>query len=293
MSKTEIIQKHFTGERALFGARDLKIVDTVFHEGESPLKEAKNIDLEGVLFQWKYPLWYAENITYKNGTIYDMGRAGIWYTKHLTMENILVEAPKNLRRCEDVTLKNVSFPDAAETLWNCKNVTMDNVLAKGTYFAMNMENATINNMTLYGDYGFDGAKNIEIHNSRMLTKDAFWNCDNITVYDSFISGEYFGWNSKNITLVNCTIESLQGFCYLENVKLINCKLINTTLAFEYATVEAEITNSIDSVFNPKSGTITAEHIGTLIVEKDKVDPSKTKIVLKEEPDEVLDKPEWK
>ena len=59
----------------------------------------------------------------------------------------------------------------------------------------------------------------------------------------------------------------------------NCKLINTTLAFEYSTVDAQINNTIDSVFNPTSGTIKAEKIKKLIIEKDKVDPSKTKIIV--------------
>ena len=100
---------------------------------------------------------------------------------------------------------------------------------------------------------------MEIHNARMLSKDAFWNTDHVTVYDSFISGEYLGWNAKNLTLVNCTIESLQGMCYIDNLVMKNCKLINTTLAFEFSTVDAEITNNIDSVMNPSGGTITADH----------------------------------
>ena len=61
----------------------------------------------------------------------------------------------------------------------------------------------------------------------------------------------------------------------------NCKLINTTLAFEYSSVNADITNVIDSVFNPSSGTIRAERIAKLIVEKEQVDPAKTKIVCKD------------
>ena len=61
----------------------------------------------------------------------------------------------------------------------------------------------------------------------------------------------------------------------------NCKFINTTLAFEYVSnADAEITTKIDSVFNPISGTISAPEIETLIVEKDFVDPEKTKIVCK-------------
>ena len=122
---------------------------------------------------------------------------------------------------------------------------------------------------------------MEIRNSNLLSKDAFWNTENVTVYDSFISGEYLGWNAKNLTLVNCTIESLQGMCYIDNLVMKNCKLINTTLAFEYSTVDADICSKIDSVMNPTSGIIKAQHIDNLIIEKDKVDPSKTKIIVQE------------
>jgi hypothetical protein len=106
----------------------------------------------------------------------------------------------------------------------------------------------------------------------------YGNTENVTVYDSFITGEYLGWNAKNLTLINCTIESLQGLCYIDNLVMKNCKLINTTLAFEYSSVDAEICSKVDSVLNPTSGVIRAKEIGTLTIEKDRVDPSKTKII---------------
>ena len=118
---------------------------------------------------------------------------------------------------------------------------------------------------------------MEIRRAKMLSKDAFWNSENVTVYDSFIAGEYLGWNAKNLTLINCTIESLQGMCYIENLVMKNCRLLNTTLAFEYSTVNVEIDGKIDSVMNPSGGSIKADYIGELIVEKDKVDPSPTAI----------------
>ena len=147
---------------------------------------------------------------------------------------------------------------------------------------MGTDNMEIDGLHLVGNYSFDGCHNVTIRNSNILSKDAFWNSENITVYDSFISGEYLGWNAKNLTLINCTIESLQGMCYIDNLVMKNCKLLHTTLAFEYSTVDAEITSKIDSVINPTSGQITAESIDELILEKDKVDPSKTKIICKKD-----------
>ncbi len=274
-------QGYFTGERALFQSDFLDIRDSVFADGESPLKESHDIKLDNCMFKWKYPFWYCHNIEVKNSTWFEMGRAGVWYTNHMNVEDSLVEAPKNFRKCKDLTLKNVSIPNAAETLWNCNDVKLEQVVAKGDYFAMGSSDMTIHDLTLYGNYSFDGCKNIEIHHSKLLSKDAFWNSENITVYDSFISGEYLGWNAKNLTLINCTIESLQGMCYIENLVMKNCKLINTTLAFEYSSVDAEIVSHINSVLNPASGTIKAESIGELIIEADKIDPSKTKIICKE------------
>ena len=276
----EIRQQRLTGERALFQQKDLVITDSIFEDGESPLKECENIEVNSSMFKWKYPLWYSRNIKVKDCTIFEMGRAGIWYTKDITVEDTMVEATKNFRRCTNVTLRNVSMPNAEETLWNCENVVMENVFAKGDYYAMNAKNMKISNFNLYGNYSFDGCENIEIHQAKLLSKDAFWNSDHVVVYDSFISGEYLGWNAKNLTLVNCTIESLQGLCYIDNLVMKNCKLLNTTLAFEYSTVDVEITGKIDSVMNPTGGTIRADYIDELILEKDKIDPEKTKIIVR-------------
>ena len=274
----EIRQQFYVGERPLFHRDHLKVVDTIFTDGESPLKECHDIELEGSMFKWKQPLWYARNIVARNCTWFDMARAGVWYTDHILVEDCAIEAPKNFRRCHDLTLRNVSFPNAAETVWHCNGVVMENVTARGDYFAMNCSDVKVANLTLYGNYSFDGAVNVEVRDSKLLSKDAFWNGSDVTVYDSFISGEYLGWNAKNLTLINCTVESLQGMCYIDNLVMKNCKLINTTLAFEYSTVDAEITTKIDSVLNPSGGVIRAEHIDELMMERDKIDPSKTKII---------------
>lgn len=221
--KKEINEQILTGERALFAEKHLKITNTIFTDGESPLKECHDIELEGSMFKWKYPLWYAKNITAKNCTWFEMGRAGVWYTENVSIENSAVDAPKSFRRCHDLTLRDVTIPNAAETLWHCDKVVMEKVMANGDYFAMYSENMVIHDLTLYGNYSFDGVKNVEIHNSKLLSKDAFWNSNNVIVYDSFISGEYLGWNAKNLTLINCTIESLQGMCYIDNLVMKNCK----------------------------------------------------------------------
>ena len=79
----EIHQEFLPGERALFQGKDLKIYDTIFDDGESPLKESRNIELYGSMFKWKYPLWYAKDIKAVDCTWFEMARAGVWYTDRM------------------------------------------------------------------------------------------------------------------------------------------------------------------------------------------------------------------
>ncbi len=275
-------RKIFTGERALFGARDLTLTDCIFEDGESPLKESAGLTLRGCSFRWKYPLWYGHDISLRDCVLTDAARAGIWYTENISLTDTVIEAPKTFRRAKGINLTNVTMTNAAETLWACRDITLQNVSAKGDYLLMNAEDVTADHLLLNGNYAFDGAKNVILRSSKLFTKDAFWNSEDVTVYDSYITGEYLGWNAKHLTLVNCTVESLQGFCYIDRLTLQNCKLINTTLAFEYSTVDADITGAVDSVLNPAGGTIRADHIGQLTIDRDRVDPTKTTVIVRED-----------
>lgn len=275
-----ISEERLVGERALFMVKDMSITNCIFADGESPLKESHNIKIEKTSFQWKYPLWYCSDIDVKDSTFFEMARAGIWYTDNIALKDVLYEAPKGFRRCRGIKLDNVNFLIADETLWNCCDISMHNVSAKGNYFAMNSRDIKIDGFNLAGNYFFDGCENVEVNNAKMISKDAFWNCNNVVVNNSYICGEYIGWNSQNVTLENCVIESNQGFCYMKNVTLKNCKLLNTDLAFEYVSdIDAEVTSKIISVKNPISGRIKATGIEEIIFDDENIDKEATEIVV--------------
>lgn len=278
----KISQGLYVGERALYHTVDTEIENATFADGESPLKESRNLQLDHCIFKWKYPLWYCQHIVVENTSFLETARSGIWYTQDITMRHCAIEAPKTFRRASHIVLEDVSLPNAQETLWNCDHIQLSKVNAQGDYFGLNAQNVVIHDFHLTGNYAFDGGKNIEIHHAVMLSKDSFWNCENVTVYDSTIVGEYLGWNSKNITFVRCTIDSTQGMCYMENVKLVHCKLLNTNLAFEFCTVDAYIDSEIDSVKNPIAGKIYAKKIHELILDPDYIDPNQTEITEEEE-----------
>ena len=256
-------EQSFTGERAMFMTSEATFHKCYFHDGESPLKESKDIQIIESTFQWKYPIWYSQNVKVRNSKILFTARSGIWYTKNIEITDTVIEAPKTFRRSESISLINVKLSHADETLWKCKGVKLINVEVKGDYFGYNSEDLEIENLSLDGNYGFDGAKNFKIHNSVLKTKDAFWNVENVVVTDS-----------------NCKIISHQGLCYMDNVKMINCELIDSDLCFEYCSrLDIKINNLVESIKNPISGRIECKGIKKLILEKDKVDVSKTEIVI--------------
>ncbi len=149
---------------------------------------------------------------------------------------------------------------------------------KGDYLLFHSSNIDIENFTLDGNYSFQHTKNMKLKNIEIKSKDAFWNSENVTVYDSIINGEYLGWYSKNLKFVNCKIAGTQPLCYAKNLILENCEMLNTDLAFEYSTLNAQVTTSILSVKNPISGTIEAKEIKNLILDDEKVDLKNLKIV---------------
>lgn len=277
--KNIIKNKYFEGERILYGLNSATLEGVTFGHGESPLKEARSIEIKDSIFKWKYPLWYDKDVQVENTTFETMSRSGIWYTDNISIKNSALQAPKLFRRSSHISLDHVHFSDAQETMWTCKDIKITNSQINGDYFGKDSENIYLDHVSVIGNYVFDGAKNIEVHNSTFISKDAFWNCDNVIIYDSTIDGEYLAWNTKNLTLINCQIESDQGLNYIDKLIIKNSILRHTDLAFEYVSnMDVEVKTKIESVKNPISGKIVAPEIGTLIMDLNKIDPSKTEIV---------------
>ena len=80
-----------------------------------------------------------------------------------------------------------------------------------------------------------------------------------------VKGEYLGWFSDGLTLINCKIIGTQPLCYCKNLTLQNCIMEGTDLAFEYSDVQATIQGHVDSIKNPRSGEITVDSVGEIIM----------------------------
>lgn len=261
-----IKNSEFGGERPLYCERGLRLEDTVIHAGESALKETADIEAVRCRFEGKYPFWCCDGFTVKECLFTEGARAALWYSRNLLMEDTLVEAPKMFREMSELTLRRVRIPNALETLWSCRGVTLEDVeIQKGDYLFMHSSDIDIRGLKLQGNYSFQYCKNVVIRNSYLETKDAFWETENVTVYDSVIIGEYLGWYSKGLKLVNCRIGGTQPLCYADNLVMENCVLDpDADLAFEYSSVNAEIRRAVTSVKNPRTGRISADSIGEII-----------------------------
>ena len=265
----ETIQnQYFEGERPLYARHGLRLEQVSFGPGESALKEGSNFEAADCVFNGKYPFWECKGISIRDCVFREGARAALWYSDGCKMVNCLVEAPKMFRRIKDVYVENVKFLNALETLWDCKNVELNNVEAeKGDYLFMYSSDIKVDHLVLRGNYSFQYAKNVVIRNSDLETKDAFWEAENVTVYDSRINGEYLGWYAKNLRLVNCKIGGTQPLCYCDNLVLENCVFEeDADLAFEYSDVEASILGPITSVKNPRTGRIMADSFGDVILD---------------------------
>lgn len=279
----QITNQTFDEERALYNIKNTLVTNCKFAgpaDGESVLKEARNYTVENCSFSLRYPMWHAKEFSLVSSFMDEKTRAPLWYCKNGEMKNSKIIGVKCLRESKNITVDKCEI-ESPEFGWKCNNLTITSSKIDAVYFLMETKNVKIKNLKMSGKYSFQYMNNLHISNSVLDTKDAFWHSKNIVVENSVVKGEYLGWFSKNLTLINCKIIGTQPLCYCKNLKLINCTMQDTDLAFEYSDVEADIKGHIDSVKNPKSGIITADSVGEVILE-DAVMICKGQVIVREE-----------
>ena len=266
--KKQIFNQTFDEERSLYNLKDTNVLNCKFEgpaDGESVLKECRNFAVNNCSFSLRYPMWHAKKFLLKNSSMDEKTRAPLWYCKDGEISYCNIQGVKCLRECKNITVNNSNIL-SPEFGWRCKGVKITNSTIDSMYFLFESKDVDVDCLNLTGKYTFQYMKNVHIKNSNLDTKDAFWHGKNIIVENSVVKGEYLGWFSENLTFINCKIIGTQPLCYCKNLKLINCTMEDTDLSFEYSEVEADIIGHIDSVKNPKSGTIVSDSVGEIISE---------------------------
>ena len=280
--REKIVGKQFDEERALYNLKSSDVVDCIFAgpaDGESVLKEARDVNLSNCEFSLRYPLWHVEGFRLDNCSMDDKTRAAIWYAKDAVIANSRLHGIKAVRECSNIAISNSSII-SEEFGWKSDNITIRDSELHAMYVFFDSNNVVLENVKMSGKYSFQYMENLTVRNSYLDTKDAFWHSKNVSVYDSVVKGEYLAWFSEGLTLVNCHIIGTQPLCYCKDLKLINCTMEATDLSFEYSDVEATISGHVDSIKNPKSGTITVDSVGEILMTDDVVMECSGKVVVR-------------
>lgn len=265
---TVISNKTFDEERSLYNLKDAEVVECSFAgpaDGESVLKEARNVAVRDCRFSLRYPLWHTKSFQLIRSSMDELTRAPIWYAEDGLIDSCTITGVKCLRECDRMEIRH-SWITSPEFGWRCRGLVIDDTDLESEYLFFEAKNAEIHDLRMKGKYSFQYTENITITDSVLDTKDAFWHAKNVTVKDSVVKGEYLAWYSDGLTLINCRIIGTQPLCYATNLTLINCTMENTDLSFEYSDVHADVQGHIHSVKNPRSGEIVADSIGEIIFE---------------------------
>lgn len=263
-----ITDKIYDEERALYGIQDVLIKDCSFDgpaDGESALKECKDVTVQHCFFNLRYPFWHNDGLKIEASELTSSCRAALWYSRNVEITDSKLHGIKALRECSDIKLQNCSIL-SPEFGWSVQNIEMEDCDAESEYFMLRSNHLTFHNVNMKGKYSFQYITDSAFEHCLFDTKDAFWHAENITIRDSIVKGEYLAWYSEHLTFENCKIIGTQPFCYCKDLKLIHCEMIDTDLCFERSEVEATLTAPVISIKNPLSGHIYVPKVGEIIMD---------------------------
>ena len=265
---TLIKEKTLDEERALYGSKGIIVDNCRFDgpaDGESALKECRDVEVRDSFFNLRYPFWHDDSLTISGSEMTDKCRAALWYSTDVTITDTKLHGIKALRECSDVRIGGCDIV-SPEFGWSVKDIAMKDSSAEGEYFMMRSDRLRFDNVFLKGKYSFQYITDSEFDNCSFDTKDAFWHAKNVIVRNSTIKGEYLAWYCEDVTFENCTIIGTQPLCYCKNLRLINCKMEAADLAFEKSQVDASIIMPVISIKNPLSGRIEVPGVDEIIMD---------------------------
>ena len=119
----------FDEERALYGLKGLTVKNCRFDgpaDGESALKESRDIQVVGSYMNLRYPLWHVTEAKITDTNFTQNCRAALWYDKDIYIGNSKLFGIKAIRECENISLKNCSV-NSPEFAWKSQNLKIENV----------------------------------------------------------------------------------------------------------------------------------------------------------------------
>ena len=114
---TTIRNQCFDEERALYGSDGVEVISCLFDgpaDGESALKESRNIAARSSRFNLRYPFWHDEHVVIDGCELTPLCRAAAWYSRDVKITDTRLHGIKALRECADVRMEvPISMYEAA------------------------------------------------------------------------------------------------------------------------------------------------------------------------------------
>ena len=218
------------------------------------------------------------------------GERPLFESHNLRLENVVIRAGESaIKECSNIEAIDCRF-EGNYPFWHVHGFVIDRCFfdiggRSALWYSdhLKMTDTRIDAPKMFREMHDIEIENVELRNAKITTKDAFWEVENVTIYDSELNGEYLGWHSRNLRLVNCHITGEQPLCYAHDLVLETCTFgPDCDRAFEYSSVQATIKGAIGGVKNPRTGCITAESYGEIILDENIKAPADCKLRLWDE-----------
>ena len=183
--------KTFDQERALYGTRDLLVRHCQFDgpaDGESALKECRDITVQDCFFNLRYPFWHDHNLTIAGCELTPLCRAALWYTEHAEIRDSKLHGIKAVRECGDIKISRCDIL-SPEFGWSTRGMQMEDTHVESEYFMMRSDHVYLDKVDFKGKYSFQYVQDMVIEHCVLDTKDAFWHAQNVIVRNSVVKGE--------------------------------------------------------------------------------------------------------
>ena len=151
-----ITDQTFDEERALYGRRDIEVVNCRFDgpaDGESAFKECGNVVVRDSFFNLRYPFWHDDVLKISGCEMTGLCRAALWYTRDAEISDSKLYGIKALRECADISIRNCDIV-SPEFGWSVSGIEMEDTKVSGEYFMMRSDHLTFDHVKLEGKYSF-------------------------------------------------------------------------------------------------------------------------------------------
>ena len=145
MQENRISDLRMDEERALYHLQNAVVCRCVFAgpaDGESVLKEARDITVEDCSFSLRYPLWHVRNFTVRNTVMNALTRAAIWYAEHGILQGCTLHGVKAVRECTDIQLTDCRI-ESTEFGWKSSGLELRDSELEAEYAFFDSRDVTL------------------------------------------------------------------------------------------------------------------------------------------------------